>query len=58
MIRILHLADLHLGRSHGYLGDRAAERRTEADGVLRRVVYRVLGDPIEVDAGIPAGDFF
>ncbi len=58
MIRILHLADLHLGRSHGYLGDRAAERKREADGLLRRIVDRVLDDPIEVDAVIIAGDLF
>ena len=58
MIRILHLADLHLGRSHGYLGDRAAERRREADGLLRRIVDRVLGDPIDTDAVIIAGDLF
>ena len=58
MIRILHLADLHLGRSHSYLGDKAAERKKEADGVLRRIVDRVLGDPIEVDAIVLAGDLF
>ncbi|MCK4547413.1 MAG: DNA repair exonuclease [Candidatus Eisenbacteria sp.] len=58
MIRILHLADLHLGRSHSYLGDRATERKREADGVLRRVVDRVLKDPIEVDAVVIAGDLF
>jgi exonuclease SbcD len=58
MIRILHLADLHLGRSHSYLGERAAERRQEADGLLRRIVDRVLGDPIEVDAVVIAGDLF
>ncbi len=58
MTRILHLADLHLGRSHSYLGDRAGERKRETDGLLGRIVDRVLGDPIEVDAVIIAGDLF
>jgi exonuclease SbcD len=58
MIRILHLADLHLGRSHSYLGDKAAERKREADSLLSRVVDRVLGDPIDVDAVVIAGDLF
>jgi DNA repair exonuclease SbcCD nuclease subunit len=58
MIRILHLADLHLGRSHSYLGEKATQRKKEADGVLRRIVDKVLEDPIEIDAVVIAGDLF
>lgn len=58
MIKILHLADLHLGRSHSYLGDKAPDRRREADGILRRVVDCVLGEQPDIRAVVIAGDLF
>jgi len=58
MIKILHLADLHLGRSHSYLEDKAADRMKEADGVLGRVAEYVLGERADVDVVVIAGDLF
>lgn len=55
---ILHLADLHLGETHNYLGTRAAERRREADGVLSRIVERVQSPDSRVGGVIIAGDLF
>ncbi|MEZ4650388.1 MAG: DNA repair exonuclease [Candidatus Eisenbacteria bacterium] len=56
--RILHLADLHLGDPHDYLGERASERRREADGLLGRIVDRVLTSKSKVGGVIIAGDLF
>jgi exonuclease SbcD len=58
MIRILHLADLHLGRSHRYLGDKADARRKEADGLLGRVADWVLANRPDINAVVIAGDLF
>lgn len=56
---ILHLADLHLGASHGYLGDHAATRAKEADGVLERVADWLTGPAApKVGAVLIAGDLF
>lgn len=57
MIRILHLADLHLGWEPAFLRARAAERRRERDGLLSRAVDMVL-DREAVDLVIIAGDLF
>ena len=57
MIRILHLADLHLGWVPHYLGPRAEDRRRERDGFLRRTVDWVLKDR-SADMVIIAGDLF
>lgn len=56
--KILHLADLHLGDGHDYLGARAPERRREADDVLRRVVDWALRPASEIGGVILAGDLF
>lgn len=57
MIRILHLADLHLGWRPGFLGPRAAERQRERDTLLRRAVdFALASQP--VDLVIIAGDLF
>jgi hypothetical protein len=56
---ILHLADLHLGAAHAYLGDRAAARAKEADAVLERVAAWLTGpDAPKVGAVLIAGDLF
>lgn len=56
--RILHLADLHLGDPHDYLGDRARERRREADGVLDRIADRIVEARSRIGGVIIAGDLF
>lgn len=56
--RILHLADLHLGDRHSFVGHRSAERAREADSILRRIVDDVLGNDSRVAGVIIAGDLF
>ena len=56
--QILHLADLHLGDSHEYLGPTAEERRREADGLLRRIVDGILSPTSEIGGVVIAGDLF
>jgi DNA repair protein SbcD/Mre11 len=56
--RILHLADLHLGAGHDYLGPRAAERREEADGLLGRLADFALDPRSGIGGMVIAGDLF
>lgn len=56
---ILHLADLHLGAAHSYLGDRAAARAKETDAVMERVADWLTGPGAgKVGAVLIAGDLF
>lgn len=57
MLRILHLADLHLGWRPSFLGPLADDRQRERDGLLRRAVDFVL-ERQPVDLVIIAGDLF
>jgi len=56
--RILHLADLHLGDPHDYLGALSANRRQEADRVLTRITDHVLDSDSRIGGVIIAGDLF
>jgi DNA repair exonuclease SbcCD nuclease subunit len=57
-VKILHLADLHLGASFPSLGERGAERaRDLLAGFLRAVDY-AAADPRPVDLVAIAGDLF
>ena len=55
-IRIMHLADLHLGASLSYLGDRAAERARDLESALARAL--ALAAEKDVHAVLIAGDLF
>lgn len=58
---ILHLADLHLGASHDYLGSRGQERAREADGVLDRLAEWIAmagAGSRDIAAILIAGDLF
>lgn len=55
--RILHIADLHLGDAHGYLGSKAGERAREADSLFRRITDTVL-ESKRIGGLIIAGDLF
>lgn len=57
MVRILHLADLHLGWHPEFLDAKAAVRRRERDDLLTRAVDFAL-DEAAVDVVIIAGDLF
>ncbi len=56
--RILHLADLHLGFEHSYLGARAAKRMEETVQTLERVVDWALDSEQRIAAVLIAGDLF
>jgi exonuclease SbcD len=58
MIRFLHLADLHLGAEPVYLGELAAERRSDFLNAFERAVDYALDEPNQVHAVLIAGDFF
>ncbi len=56
--RILHLADLHLGYGHGYLGRRASDRGAEADRLLGRIADFALEPDSGIGGIVIAGDLF
>jgi DNA repair protein SbcD/Mre11 len=57
--KILHLADLHLGFAHEFLGDAAEGRAREADLVLDRIATWLVGsEPRDIGAVLIAGDLF
>ena len=55
--RILHVADLHLGDAHRYLGSRAGDRAREADSLFRRITDSAL-ESERIGGLIIAGDLF
>jgi len=57
LIRILHLADLHLGWTPQFLGPRAERWQRERDRLLTRAVDRVLAGG-DIHMVIIAGDLF
>ncbi len=57
-IRLLHLADLHLGASFPSLGDRAEERARDFLNAFLRAVDYATGGEKPVDAVLIAGDLF
>jgi exonuclease SbcD len=58
MRKILHLADLHLGFEHRYLGERAGQRAEEAVQTLERVAEWAVDDRNDIGAVLIAGDLF
>lgn len=58
MVRILHLADLHLGWTPRSLGDRAAIIQKERDMLLEKAVAYALDPSCRIDLVIIAGDLF
>jgi DNA repair exonuclease SbcCD nuclease subunit len=57
MIRILHLADLHLGFEPKYLAN-SKKRRTERDQLLEKAVGAALDRKNHIDMVVIAGDLF
>jgi DNA repair protein SbcD/Mre11 len=57
-VRILHLADLHLGWEPRFLAERCPERARERDGLLGRAVDCALNPDHAIDAVVLAGDLF
>lgn len=57
-VRLLHLADLHLGASFPSLGDRSEERARDLLSAFLRAVEYAAGDARPVDVVAIAGDLF
>jgi DNA repair exonuclease SbcCD nuclease subunit len=56
MLRLLHLADVHLGARHADLGDAAAAQRERQFGAFRAAVDLAIAE--KVDIVLIAGDLF
>lgn len=56
MLRLLHLADVHLGARHSDLGDRAAAQRERQFDAFRAAIDLALAE--KVDLVLIAGDLF
>lgn len=57
-MRLLHLADLHLGWKPDFLGELAVQRAGERDSLLERAVSFALEKRHEISAVVIAGDLF
>lgn len=57
-MRILHLADLHLGFVPEFLGEKKDERAAERNELLKRAVDYALDKRNEIKAVVVAGDLF
>lgn len=57
-MRILHLADLHLGWSPTFLGEKEPERRKERDRLITRAVELALDPNQGIGLVLIAGDLF
>lgn len=58
MIRLIHLADLHLGAAPSYLSEKAPDRNQDFLNAFSRAVAYALVPNNEIDLVIIAGDFF
>ncbi|MHB2016302.1 MAG: metallophosphoesterase family protein [Candidatus Xenobia bacterium] len=57
-IRLLHLADLHLGAHASWLGKRAEVRRADFQAAFEKAVEFALADENTIDAVLICGDLF
>jgi len=57
-VRVLHLADLHLGAAFPSLGDRAEERTRDVLSAFQRAVEYAVSSEKPVDIVVIAGDLF
>jgi DNA repair protein SbcD/Mre11 len=58
MLRLLHLADLHLGAEPSYLGDIASQRSKDFNNAFERAVEFALASKHNIHLVVIAGDFF
>ena len=58
MLRLLHLADLHLGAEPNYLGDVARQRSNDFSNAFERAVDFALAPENDIHLVLVAGDFF
>ena len=57
-VRFLHLADLHLGSRHEYLGDNAGAREREVLETFRTAVETALDPERGIDGLLISGNLF
>lgn len=58
MIRLLHLADLHLGAKFNWLGSKGKARRKDLSDAFSRAIDFAISDKNKIDAVIISGDVF
>ena len=58
LLRCLHLADLHLGWSPSFLGDKAEEYARWRDGMLQRLTEWIVDPQQQLDLILIVGDLF
>jgi len=58
MIRLLHLADLHLGAKPSYLGTRSLERSNDFFRAFEKAVSFAINPTNNINVVVIAGDFF
>jgi len=58
MVRVLHIADVHLGASLSFLGDKARERQKDLEDAFVRAIEFALTPEHRIDLVIIAGDLF
>jgi exonuclease SbcD len=58
MVRVAHIADVHLGASCTYLGDKADMRRRDFEYTFQKVIDICCSQENRIDALIIAGDLF
>lgn len=57
-IRLLHLADIHLGAKFAHLGAKAAERSADLNHAFERAIDYAVARENNIDAVLIAGDLF
>lgn len=58
MVRLLHLADLHLGAKLKPLGEKSAKRREDCNDTFKRAIDFAVDEKNRIDAVLFAGDTF
>ena len=58
MVRLLHLADLHLGAKFKSLGEKSVTRREDLSEAFKRAIDFALEEKNKIDAVLFAGDTF
>ncbi len=58
MVRIAHIADVHLGAPCSYLGDKASLRKKDFETTFERVIDICLSPENRINALVIAGDLF
>ena len=58
MVRLLHLADLHLGAKFKLLGEKSVKRKEESSEAFKRAIDFAVDEKNRIGAVLFAGDTF